>query len=221
MDYQFSASTLNIFNNCPRCFWFDVNKDIKRPRGIFPSLPGGIDKVLKPYFDLHRKNHTLPEGLADLPEGAKLFPDIELINKWRDWRTGLTYTSKQGVKIIGALDDCLQIGGFVAPLDYKTRGSAPRDNGDSQKYYGLQLSLYSFLLKEYGLKVTGKGYLIYYYPTKAGDLTRIEFSTKMVVIDAQPKHFIDIMVAAIKVLKSDKPPDMTVGCEHCIYREGL
>ena len=220
MDYQFSASTLNLYNQCPRCFWFAVNKDIRRPRGIFPSLPNGIGRVLKPFFDIHRKSHTLPDGLADLPAGAMLFPDIELVNKWRDWKTGLTYTSNQGVKIIGALDDCLKIGDFVAPLDYKTRGSMPKDAADSQKYYGLQLSLYSFLLKEYGLKVTKKGYLIYYYPTKAGDLTRIEFSTKLVELKADPKYFIDVMVAAIKVLKDAKPPAPADGCEFCNFREG-
>jgi len=221
VNYTFSATSLNLFLNCPRCFWFKFIKNIERPRGIFPSLPGGIDKILKPYFDIHRKAHTLPEGLeSGLPEGANLFPDVELIHKWQDWKTGLTYTSKQGVKVIGALDDCLEIGSFVAPLDYKTRGSAPKDDGSSQKYYGLQLSTYSFLLKEAGYKVTKKGYLVYYYPVQATDLTRIKFDIKVVQLEADPKYFIDVMVGALRVLKEVKPPAPADGCEFCCYREG-
>jgi CRISPR/Cas system-associated exonuclease Cas4 (RecB family) len=155
-----------------------------------------------------------------LPDDARLFPDIELINKWRDWHVGLRYTSKQGVKFIGALDDCIEIGGLLAPLDYKTRGSAPKDDGSSQKYYGLQLSMYSFLLKQAGYKVTKKGYLVYYFPTKAGDLTRIEFSIKVVQLEADPKFLIDTTVEALKILNNPKPPLPVSGCEFCSYREG-
>ena len=30
---------------CPRCFWLQIVKNIKRPQGIFPSLPSGMDQV--------------------------------------------------------------------------------------------------------------------------------------------------------------------------------
>jgi len=36
---------------CPRCFWLQIVKNIKRPAGIFPSLPSGMDKILKVHFD--------------------------------------------------------------------------------------------------------------------------------------------------------------------------
>ena len=49
--YKLSPSALNLFLNCPKCFWLDRNKGKKRPRGIYPSLPGGMDAVIKNYFD--------------------------------------------------------------------------------------------------------------------------------------------------------------------------
>ena len=43
MTVTLSPSSLNLMKDCPRCFWVQFNKGIKRPNGIFPSLPSGID----------------------------------------------------------------------------------------------------------------------------------------------------------------------------------
>ena len=51
MTYKFSPSSLSLLKDCPRCFWLKFNKDIKRPDSIFPSLPSGMDKILKVHFD--------------------------------------------------------------------------------------------------------------------------------------------------------------------------
>src|SRR3989344_4511673 len=47
MTYKFSPSSLSLLKDCPRCFWLNFNKNIKRPDSIFPSLPSGMDKILK------------------------------------------------------------------------------------------------------------------------------------------------------------------------------
>jgi len=49
--YKISPSTINLMLECPRCFWLQIVKNIKRPAGIFPSLPSGMDKILKVHFD--------------------------------------------------------------------------------------------------------------------------------------------------------------------------
>ena len=45
--YKLSPSSLNLFVNCPRCFYLQVVKKIKRPDTPFPSLPSGMDDALK------------------------------------------------------------------------------------------------------------------------------------------------------------------------------
>src|SRR3989344_2924105 len=66
MPYKFSPSTLNLFKDCPRCFWLQFNKGIKRPEAIFPSLPSGMDKALKIHFDRFRdKKGNLIKGAVD------------------------------------------------------------------------------------------------------------------------------------------------------------
>mgnify|MGYP001603839858 CR=1 FL=1 len=64
--YKFSPSTLNLLKDCPKCFWLQFKKDIKRPVSIFPSLPSGIDKTLKEYFDLFLQKNELPPELKSL-----------------------------------------------------------------------------------------------------------------------------------------------------------
>ena len=76
-----SPSALNLFLECPRCFWLDRNKRISRPRGIFPSLPGGMDTVIKSYFDTYRLKNELPPEIKDRVKG-KLVSDIGRLNKW-------------------------------------------------------------------------------------------------------------------------------------------
>lgn len=55
MIYKFSPSKLNLVKDCPRCFWLEYNKKFRRPRGIFPSLPSGMDQILKHHFDEYTK----------------------------------------------------------------------------------------------------------------------------------------------------------------------
>jgi len=55
MPYKFSPSSLSLLKDCPRCFWLKFNKNITRPESIFPSLPSGMDKILKEHFDRFMK----------------------------------------------------------------------------------------------------------------------------------------------------------------------
>ena len=54
--FRLSRSKIDLYLNCPRCFYLQVVKKISRPAGIFPSLPSGVDKMLKEHFDGKRDN---------------------------------------------------------------------------------------------------------------------------------------------------------------------
>ena len=57
MPYKLSPSSLSLLSDCPRCFWLQLNKGVKRPEGIFPSLPSGIDRILKDHFDRYAEKN--------------------------------------------------------------------------------------------------------------------------------------------------------------------
>ena len=49
---------------------------IHRPRGVFPSLPGGMDNLIKKYFDTYRLQNKLPPEIDGKVEGV-LMADLE------------------------------------------------------------------------------------------------------------------------------------------------
>ena len=63
---KLSPSSLNLFLECPRCFWLYKVKGVGRPDGIFPSLPNGMDKILKEHFDRFMEKGELPPELKQL-----------------------------------------------------------------------------------------------------------------------------------------------------------
>ena len=67
MPYKLSPSSLSVLKECPRCFWLQVNKKIRRPIGAFPSLPGGMDRILKTHFDSFRSREELPPDEKGTP----------------------------------------------------------------------------------------------------------------------------------------------------------
>jgi len=199
---------LNLFRECLRCFWLHYNEKVHRPRGIFPSLPGGMDLVIKDYFDQYRG--SLPPELEGKAEGM-LVQDKKLVDQWRNWRTGLEYYDKNlNAVLFGALDDCL--------ID-KTRGSAPH-NGDSERYYKLQLSSYMLLLESNGYPVGDSAYLVYYYPKKVETGGVVSFSVEPIKISASAGFAKETFEAAVNFLKGPLPKHHT-DCEYCMWNRDL
>jgi hypothetical protein len=210
---RLSPFTLNLYLECPRCFWLDKNKGIKRPRGIYPSLPGGMDLLIKSYFDKCRLKGELPKEIKDKVKG-KLFPDIAVLEKWRNWRlTDLVYEDKLfNVLLVGALDDCVVEDNFYIPLDYKTRGSDLKE--DPRIYYQTQLDCYCLMLESSGYKTKGIAYLIYYWPeeVKEGGIVKFHVESIEVATDIESSKRI---VRDAAILLSSHIPKASSNCEYC------
>lgn len=221
---RLSPSTLNVFLECPKCFWLAQVKDIHRPRGIFPSLPGGMDLLIKKYFDKYRNVGKLPPELNDKLDGVELFTDQELLNKWRNWRSALLYQDPEtGAVLSGMLDDLgIKKGGkgqlfdetLYVPLDYKTRGFDVKEGGES--FYQNQLNCYSLLLRENGMKPAGHAYLLYYIPKEVAEkgMTRFDVVPKRVEIN--PDNALKVLRDAVELLKGPMPETHSE-CEYCSW----
>ena len=210
---KLSPSSLNLFKECPRCFWLEKNKGIKRPRGIFPSLPGGMDLVIKDYFDKYRMIDKLPPEVDGKVSG-KLFSNMAVLEKWRNWRTKeLRYEDKVLNAILtGALDDCLISNDIYIPLDYKTRGSELKD--DPRQYYQTQLDCYCLILESSGYKTEGLAYLLYYWPLEVKEDGLVRFHVEPIKIETNIDAAKKIFEDAINVLNREIP-QASVECEYC------
>ncbi len=208
-----SYSSLRLFLECPRCFWLEKVKGISRPDTIFPSLPGGMDGIIKKYFDRFRASGQLPPELKGKVKG-KLFSNQELLNVWRNWRRGLRYLDKKtGATLMGALDDCLVLGDRHIPLDYKTRGYPAKE--DTPSYYQDQLNIYTLLLQENGCRPAGCAYLVFYHPLEQNDGGQITFHMHPVKVDTNPERAREVFRGAVDLLSKHSCPPADSACGFC------
>ena len=191
---------------CPRCFWLQIVKNIKRPAGIFPSLPSGMDGILKVHFDKFMEKGELPPEIKEL-KGCRLFDDMEKLKIWRSNFKGLEYTEGD-VMLRGAVDNILVKGKKLIVLDYKTRGFPLKD--DTHEHYRVQMDLYNFLLRKNGYDTEDYSYLLFYYPNRVNDNGEVVFDTKLVKINVGDGE--KVFKKAIKLIKGEEPKEK---CEWC------
>ncbi len=209
MAYKLSPSSLGLMKDCPRCFWLEMNEKWARPEGIFPSLPSGMDIVLKKHFDNFRDKGKLPPELCKDKEceNMKLFgkdeEEKELLNVWRNNRKGIQWKDSEGNILRGAVDNILVKGKKLIVLDYKTRGYALKE--DTHKHYQDQLDAYNFLLRKNGYETEDYGYLLFYYPDKVLETGEVVFETRLVKMEINAENAKKIFDEAIKLLNGECP----------------
>ena len=202
---QLSATTLKLFQECPRCFWLHVNKKIERPRGPFPSLPSGIDRVLKQYFDAYRSRNMLPPLIAGKFDGELSTTPLTL-----GFNDATTHA-----RLWGKLDDCVILPDQrLAPLDHKTRASAPDDVSYTMMYYKFQMDVYTLLLERNGHRTSRTAYVVYYFP-REGELHQgFPFGLVVHTIETDPDGAYRVFAGACRCLAGALPPSAPT-CEYC------
>ncbi len=197
---------------CPRCFWLTQHKVWKRPAGIFPSLPSGMDRILKIHFDKFMEQGKLPPEICEHGDctNMKLFEDKEKLKIWQNNWKGISFTDKNGNELHGAVDNILQKGKKLIVLDYKTRGYPLKE--DTAEHYRNQLNTYNFLLRKNGYQTEDFAFLLFYIPKEVMATGEVLFDTSLIKmkvdVDMAEKFWKD----ALKLLNSECPEK---GCEWC------
>ena len=216
MSYKFSPSSLSLLKECPRCFWLKFNKDIKRPEGIFPSLPSGMDRILKIHFDSFRDKGELPPELTELDGDVKLFDNKEILEEWRNNKKGVKWEDKEGNLFRGAVDNILKKGKKLIVLDYKTRGYPLKK--DTHEHYQDQLDIYNFLLRKNDHDTEDYAYLLFYHPDKVNGNGDVVFNTDLVKMKISVKNAEKIFEDALGALKGEIPRAKE-DCEYCRWAD--
>ncbi len=220
MNFKLSPSTLNIMQECPRCFCLSQHNVWKRPPSIFPSLPSGMDRILKTHFDKFRDKGELPPELCDNShcknidnshcKNMKLFDDVEKMKVWQSNFKGISWTDKNGNKLHGAVDNILVKGKKLIVLDYKTRGYALKE--DTAEHYRLQQNIYNFLLRKNDYQTEDYFFLLFYVPKEVMPTGEVIFDTELVKMKVDVSQAEKTWKKALKLLNSDCP---TKSCEWC------
>ena len=201
-QYKLSPSALSLLKDCPKCFWLHHNQKIRRPATIFPSLPSGMDRILKNHFDSFRKRGLLPPELK-VEKDIKLFEDMELLTEWRKNLRGIQWHDEKGNLLRGAVDEILDKKGKLIVLDYKTRGFPLKE--DTHKYYTDQINFYNFLLRKNGFKTEDHGYLLFYHPNKVHENGDMDFHVDLIKMKVNVENAGKIFKNAIEVLEGPLP----------------
>lgn len=226
--FKISRSKIDLFMQCPRCFWLDARLKIKRPSSPPFRINSAIDELFKKEFDIHREaqtKHPLSEAY-----GLNLVPfKHEKMDEWRDaLRRGVTYLHpKTNLMITGGIDDVWvdHKTGEIVIVDYKAtskNGEVSLD-ADWQIAYKRQIEVYQWLFRRNDFKVSDTGYFVYTNGRLDADgfYDKLEFKTKIIPYKGSDK-WVESAITKLKAcLEGDMPEVGTAAmggeCEHCAY----
>ncbi len=210
---QLSPNSLNLYLECPHCFWLDKNLGIKRPPPYPYALNSAVDALLKEEFDAYRAKNLPHPMLKENNIKAHLFSNQKLLNQWRNNFAGIRFFDPDlQATLFGAVDDVLEFDdGKIAPLDYKSTGSSAANVYDR---FQLQLDTYTFLMEKNGFGTPRKGYLAFYIVDKSkGFIDRLPFRKEMIEIETNPSDIYEIFKDAVQILKQPTPPEHSQDCQ--------
>ena len=210
---QLSPNSLNLFLECPNCFWLEKRQGIRRPPPYPYALNTAVDILLKQEFDEYRaKGEPHPLLVANnIP--AKLFSNQNLLNQWRSNLAGIRYyDSGLDATLFGAVDDILEFAdGKLAPLDYKSTGSSVPAVYDR---FQLQMDIYTYLLEKNGFSTPKKGYLAFYIVDKGNGFgDRLPFKKELHEIETNPSDIPELFKDAVTLLRRTTPPPHSPDCK--------
>ncbi len=217
---QLSPNSLNLFLECPHCFWLDKNKGIKRPPPYPYALNSAVDALLKEEFDTYRTKNIPHPLLKENKIKAHLFSNQKLLNQWRNNLAGIRYFDEDlNATLFGAPDDVLEFDdGKIAPMDYKSTGSMASKIYDR---FQLQLDIYAFLMEKNGYQASRKGYLVFYIVDKSrGFIDRLPFRKEIMEIETTPGDVYEIFKDAVAVLRNENPPPHSPDCQFAKWLDG-
>jgi CRISPR/Cas system-associated exonuclease Cas4 (RecB family) len=223
--YKISRSKIDLFKECPRCFYLDQRLGVGRPPSFPFTLNNAVDYLMKKEFDIHRAEGTAHPLAKAYGIDAVPFQH-EKIEEWRDaLRRGVSCLHKKTNLIVrGGIDDVwVNPQGELIIVDYKATskdGEVSLD-ADWQDSYKRQMEVYQWLFRENDFKVSDTGYFVY-----ANGITdkeafdgKLEFDITIIPYTGSDK-WIDKTLEEIKeTLMSEKLPPKGEECNYCQYRE--
>ncbi|NCU42517.1 MAG: hypothetical protein EOM19_07450, partial [Candidatus Moranbacteria bacterium] len=163
--FRISRSKIDLFLNCPRCFYLDRRLGTGRPPGFPFNLNSAVDALLKKEFDMHRANHSQHPLMKQYGIDAVPFEHSKM-DEWRDsLRKGIQYLDEEtNLLITGGVDDVwITPDGELLIVDYKATSKNGEVSLDAEWHIGYkrQMEIYQWLFRKNGFRVSDTGYFVY------------------------------------------------------------
>lgn len=223
--YRLSRTKIELFMNCPRCFYLDRRLGVGQPPGYPFALNTAVDKLLKKEFDIHRAKKTRHPLMERY--GVDAVPMMhEKIDQWRDsLGGGITYLHEPTNLIVtGGIDDLwVNPQGEFIVVDYKATAKDAEVNIDAewQDGYKRQMELYQWLFRKNGYAVSKIGYFVYVNGRTDREAFdgRLEFDVKLIPYEGDDSWVEGALRDIHACLRSDEIPESNAACDFCAYRK--
>lgn len=221
--FRLSRSKVELFTQCPHCFYLDRRLGVSQPPGFPFNLNSAVDHLLKKEFDLYRiaaKPHPLMErnGINAIPYAH------EMLDEWRENFKGVQHHhGSTNFLLTGAVDDLwVNPAGELIVVDYK---STSKDSGVSidaewQGGYKRQMEFYQWLLRRNGFDVSATGYFVYCNGKRDRDAFdhRLEFDISVIPYIGDDSWVEPVLQRIRTTLAASRPPEPSKSCDYCSYR---
>ncbi len=224
--FKVSRTKIELFTQCPRCFWLDARLKIKRPNSPPFNINKTIDELYKKEFDVHRQAGTPHPIMVDNQIKAVPMQHAKL-DQWRYNFTGIIAVHQPtNLHVFGAIDDLwVNDQGQAIVVDYKatSKDKEVSIDADWQMSYKRQLEVYQWLLRKNDLTVSDTGYFVYTNARQDVDGfgDHLEFKTKLIPYTASDTWVEPTLVKMKECLEGDMPPvgraAMGGECDFCLY----
>lgn len=223
--FRISRSKIDLFLECPRCFYLDQRLGVKRPEWPAFSLNNAVDELLKREFDAHRAKGEAHPLMKAYKIDAVPLKDSRL-DEWRDaLRRGVSYHHPPTNLIVrGGVDDIwVTPRGDLHVVDYKATSKKEEVSLDGfwQQGYKRQVEVYQWLLRKIGENVSEIAYFVYVNGKSDAEAFdgKLEFDVKVLSHRGDDRWVEPTLTKLAACLRSETISARTELCEYCGYRE--
>lgn len=224
--FRLSRSKIDLFIECPRCFYFDRRLGVGRPPGFPFNLNSAVDHLLKKEFDIHRAEKTPHPLMKAYKLDAIPFAHKEM-DTWRENFVGVQFVHEPtNFLITGAVDDVwVNPAGELIVVDYKatSKDSEVSLDAEWQDGYKRQMEVYQWLLRQKGFEVSDTGYFVYangLRDKKAFD-GKLEFDIKLIPYTGSTEWIPKTLAKIRTCLEDDRIPKQGTDCDYCKYMSAI
>ncbi len=221
--FKLSRSKIDLFLNCPRCFYLDRRLGVSQPPGFPFALNSAVDKLLKKEFDIFRAKGEPHPLITENRVDARPVSH-EKLDKWRENFVGVQFLHEPtNLLITGAIDDLwINSKGEYIVVDYKSTSKDEEItelNKEWQDGYKRQMEVYQWLLRKNGLKVSNTGYFVYCNGVTDTDKfdNKLEFKISLIPYKGDDSWVEKAITDAHACLNSDSIPECSTDCDFCSY----
>lgn len=225
--FKLSRSKIDLFVECPKCFYLDRRLGVSRPQGFPFNLNSAVDLLLKKEFDKHRLDQSAHKYMLDNDIKAIPFSHSEM-DVWRENFVGAQVSDEvNNFLITGAIDDLwIYTDGEdkdkIIIVDYKATSKDTDVDLDSewQDGYKRQMEIYQWIFRKLGFQVAETGYFVYANGMRDRDgfNDKLEFKIKVIPYKGKTEWIEGVLGNIKKCLDDDRIPKEKDTCDYCKYR---